>query len=151
MQLLYATVFAFGFGLQFVAWATMFWFGALMLHLEVINYRDMLFGLFVSIFSTFGLANATQNMTDATVAAKAVVSTFDFLDAPLLIDGMDTETGGKPTELSGAVECKDVVFAYPSRPHIKVANGFNLSIAAGQTCALAVSYTHLTLPTILLV
>jgi len=100
------------------------------------NFYETIFGLFVSVFSTFGMANAQIGMTDAQVAAKAVLSTFGFLDQPVVIDGMDDQKGAKPDNLKGAIECVDVTFAYPSRPHIVVARNFNLSVAAGETVAL---------------
>jgi len=100
------------------------------------NFYEVIFGLFVSVFSTFGMANAQIGMTDAEVAAKAVVSTFSFLDEKIIIDGMDATTGLKPDNLKGAIECVDISFSYPSRPHILVASGFNLSCPAGATVAL---------------
>ena len=100
------------------------------------NFYEVIFGLFVSVFSTFGMANAQIGMTDAEVAAKAVVSTFSFLDEKIVIDGMDATTGLKPDNLKGAIECVDISFSYPSRPHILVASGFSLSCPAGETVAL---------------
>jgi len=100
------------------------------------NFYEVIFGLFVSVFATFGMANAQIGMTDRDVAAKAVVSTFGFLDRATLIDGMDEEKGLKPADLKGAIECVDITFAYPTRPDTPVACHFNLSVAAGETVAL---------------
>ena len=100
------------------------------------NFVEVIFGLFVSVFATFGMANAQIGMTDAQVAAKAVLTTFGFLDQAIQIDGMDDTSGLKPTDIKGAIECKDIHFAYPSRPHLLVAKKFNLTCAAGQTVAL---------------
>ena len=38
--------------------------------------------------------------------------------------------------IKGMVEAKQIHFAYPSRPNVKVANGLNLRIEAGKTVAL---------------
>jgi len=100
------------------------------------NFYEVIFGLFVSVFSTFGMANAQIGMTDREEAARAVVSTFTFLDRATVIDGMDEEGGVKPKGLMGAIECIDIDFAYPTRPDVLVARQFNLSVAAGETVAL---------------
>ena len=51
------------------------------------------------------------------------------------IDSFSDE-GLRPTSVTGEVEVKDVVFAYPASPDHPICNGYSLSIAAGQTAAL---------------
>jgi ATP-binding cassette subfamily B (MDR/TAP) protein 1 len=51
------------------------------------------------------------------------------------IDPFSSE-GLKPESVEGAIEVKDVVFAYPSAPEHLVCNGYSLSVQAGQTVAL---------------
>ena len=47
-----------------------------------------------------------------------------------------SEEGLKPENIEGAIEVKDVMFAYPSAPEHLVCNGYSLSVQAGQTVAL---------------
>ena len=47
-----------------------------------------------------------------------------------------TEEGEKPEEFDGSIEFKDITFSYPTRPDIKVLEGFNLNIEVGKTYAL---------------
>ena len=39
-------------------------------------------------------------------------------------------------KLTGNIRFKHTTFAYPSRPQVKVLNGFSLTVQAGQTVAL---------------
>ncbi|KAI5075652.1 hypothetical protein GOP47_0009728 [Adiantum capillus-veneris] len=46
------------------------------------------------------------------------------------------EDGLKLTEVKGDIELRNVVFSYPSRPHVIIFNNFSLSIPSGRTIAL---------------
>jgi ATP-binding cassette subfamily B (MDR/TAP) protein 1 len=84
----------------------------------------------------FGLGQIAPPMaafTQARVAAKTFLTT---IARKPLIDGLSDE-GEKPVNRpEGRVQLTDIVFAYPSRPHIDVCKGYNLTIEAGQSCAL---------------
>ena len=47
-----------------------------------------------------------------------------------------TDEGEKPDKFDGSIEFKDITFTYPTRPDIKVLEGFNLNIEVGKTYAL---------------
>jgi ABC-type multidrug transport system fused ATPase/permease subunit len=69
-------------------------------------------------------------------ARTAVRSVLDVVERKPLIDTLSDE-GFKPqTKSQGAIEIRDVTFAYPSRPDIHVCRGYTLSIAPGETVAL---------------
>jgi ATP-binding cassette subfamily B protein len=71
--------------------------------------------------------------TDFMAASGASKRIFQLLDREPAI----ALTGGAAVaSLSGRVELKDVEFAYPSRPDVKVMQGVNLTIAPGEVVAL---------------
>lgn len=47
-------------------------------------------------------------------------------DEPLNVDPF-SEEGAKPAEVKGAIEFKNILFAYPTRPNMKVGQTTNLS------------------------
>ena len=56
--------------------------------------------------------------------------------SPLINDYLSNQ-GDKPKQRpQGAIELRDVMFAYPSRPTIQVCNGYNLTIKPGESLAL---------------
>jgi len=77
-------------------------------------------------------AGALADIKNATVSA---VRFFALLDRVPAIDSF-SEEGQKPASVTGAVEVRDVKFAYPTAPDHLVCNGYNLSIPAGKTVAL---------------
>lgn len=67
-------------------------------------------------------------------AVPAADSVFNILnEGP---DPEDKANTGKRPPVTGDVTSKNVYFAYPSRPHINVANGLNITAKSGQTVAL---------------
>lgn len=95
----------------------------------------------VLIVVLFGVIMGAMNLgfcspqIEAFAAAKgAAISVFSIIDRVSPIDAMD-ESGQKPTSIKGDIEFKDVHFHYPSRDNIRVLNGLNLKIKAGQTIA----------------
>ena len=74
--------------------------------------------------------------TEATTAKRAVSALFQRLDRKSARDPSSAYGDRQPGGLSGDVELRDVVFAYPSRPAFLICNGFSLTIRAGQHAAL---------------
>ncbi|GKT51099.1 ABC transporter BEA3 [Colletotrichum spaethianum] len=74
--------------------------------------------------------------TPLIAVAKATVAACEFLT---VIDAPQPATGtikGPDTIATGDIVLNDVVFAYPSRPHVKVLDGLNLRIEAGMKTAI---------------
>ena len=70
---------------------------------------------------------------EAKASAKPML---DVIRRRPLIDGLSDE-GVKPTNKPlGKISIDNVVFAYPSRPHLTVCKGYNLEIESGETVAL---------------
>jgi len=77
-------------------------------------------------------ASALADLKNATIAAVRLFKLFDRVPT---IDSF-TKEGAKPQSMTGAIELRDVVFAYPSAADTPVCRGYSLSIGAGQTVAL---------------
>lgn len=60
---------------------------------------------------------------------------FEIIDRASKIDSL-AETGLQPTDPSGTVELRNVAFAYPSRPEVKVLQDLSLVFEEGKTTAL---------------
>jgi ATP-binding cassette subfamily B (MDR/TAP) protein 1 len=70
-----------------------------------------------------------------TNAAAAAAELFQFMDKPSELDPL-SDVGIKPRNCHGAIELRNINFAYPARPTTQVLRGFSLSIPAGKTTAL---------------
>lgn len=91
---------------------------------------------FCTIMGSMALGQLAPPMTAFTTAKAAVRSLLDVVNRKPLIDGLSPD-GLQPEEKSkGAIEIKNINFAYPSRPNITVCKNYNLSIAAGESVAL---------------
>jgi ATP-binding cassette subfamily B (MDR/TAP) protein 1 len=91
---------------------------------------------FCTIMGSMALGQLAPPMTSFITAKAAVRSLLDVVNRKPLIDGLST-LGKQPEEKSqGAIEIKDINFAYPSRPNIVVCRHYNLSIAPGESVAL---------------
>ncbi|XP_075990573.1 multidrug resistance protein homolog 49-like [Anticarsia gemmatalis] len=102
--------------------------------------RKYLVGIVYSIL--FSVYMATQSITfcvphaEVFAAARAAAaSIFQLLDREPIIDSL--QTGGlSPRRVIGDISIEDVHFNYPSRPEVKVLNGFSIHIKAGECVAL---------------
>lgn len=75
-------------------------------------------------------------MTSFITAKAAVRSVLDVINRTPLIDGLSSEGQQPETKSQGAIEIRDINFAYPSRPNITVCKDYSLSIAPGESVAL---------------
>ncbi|EOD24007.1 hypothetical protein EMIHUDRAFT_427164 [Emiliania huxleyi CCMP1516] len=77
------------------------------------------------------LAGPVQALIKGVTACRSVLEVVARVPT---IDAFSEE--GLAVELRGAIEVKDVTFAYPTAPHHLICNGYSLSIPAGTSCAL---------------
>ena len=68
-------------------------------------------------------------------AKGAAVNVFDVIERESQLDPL-VETGEKTKNLTSSIKFVDLHFCYPTRPDVKILNGFNLEIKPGETIAL---------------
>ena len=85
--------------------------------------------------AAFGAAQAQLFFPDVAKGQGASQRVFTLLDRVPAIDAASLE-GAQPLSVRGDVELRDVTFAYPMRPEVKVFRHFDLVVPAGKTVAL---------------
>ncbi|KAI0873469.1 multidrug resistance protein [Hypoxylon argillaceum] len=118
----------------FATFGLSFWFGSN-------SYADGRTGgigtITVVLFSVFLLVFSVERVSTPLIAiGKAVVAACEFF---VVIDAPRSETGElKEPDVTATddIVFKDVDFAYPSRPHVKVLDQLNLTIEAGKLTAI---------------
>lgn len=97
-------------------------------------------GQIITVFFSIMMAGFTIGMAgpciQALVSARTLAAgMFNTIDRTSLID--PTTTDGETLEsVKGAIEIRDVTFAYPSRPDVTVCRNYSLTIESGETVAL---------------
>uniref|UniRef100_X2B039 Bile salt export pump n=1 Tax=Capitella teleta TaxID=283909 RepID=X2B039_CAPTE len=131
------------FFIIFSCYALAFWYGSKLVREEeaytpgvMLIVRLPISNIFFSVvFGAFGIGNAAPNLQNLATARSAAYTLWDLIDRKSLIDSSSTQ-GEKPDRMLGNIEFKDVHFKYPSRPDVKVLNGFSMKASVGQTVAL---------------
>ena len=77
---------------------------------------------------------AAEMAGDQGAAQNAKISIFKILDRQSAINPSSPD-GAKPEAVQGAIEFKDVRFAYPTKKALSVLRGFNLAVNPGETIA----------------
>ncbi|KAI1346307.1 multidrug resistance protein [Xylaria sp. FL0043] len=118
----------------FASFGLSFWFGAKSyregsIH-DVGTVTVVLFSVFMLVFSLERISTPLIALGKATVAACEF---FVVIDAPRPEPG---ELRDPDVSASNDIVFKDVDFAYPSRPHVKVLDQLNLTIEAGKLTAI---------------
>ena len=82
----------------------------------------LFFFFFAPLFCWFQISSDAK---DAGEGEQAAAKIFRLTDEPLNIDPL-SEEGAKPGEVQGALEFKNIFFAYPSRPNMQVRRALQL-------------------------
>ncbi|KAI0523779.1 multidrug resistance protein [Xylaria bambusicola] len=118
----------------FATFGLSFWFGTKSFREgrigDVGTVTVVLFSVFLLVFSLERISTPLIAIGKATVAACEF---FIVIDAPRPIQG---ELKEPDVSASNDIVFKDVDFAYPSRPHVKVLDELNLTIEAGKLTAI---------------
>ena len=82
-------------------------------------FLSCIYSLNNSIFFFFCSFQISSDAKDAGEGEQAAAKIFRLTDEPLNIDPL-SEEGAKPVDVQGALEFKNILFAYPSRPNMQV-------------------------------
>ena len=113
------------------------WFGVQMI---LNNSEEYSIGTIVIVFwcvsgAGFSIGGAAPHFEAISVARATASKIFSIIERKPLID-ISSEKGSNCCSDSADIEFKDIEFSYPSRPEIKVLNGFSLKIRSGESVAL---------------
>lgn len=115
--------------------ATGFSFGYYLIKNDGLATAD-LYKIYASItFSSMILGRAFSTLPDQKKSLSAAKTAFKIINRKSKIDSLNEE-GLKPDSIIGNIRFDNVTFKYPTRPNVKILNGFNLEVKNGQTNAL---------------
>ncbi|KAK9448417.1 P-loop containing nucleoside triphosphate hydrolase protein [Limtongia smithiae] len=130
-----AILYAFAQGMQYFITALAFWYGSNLLRVRKYGLLEFYISYMAIIFGSQSagiIFSYASNMGKAKIAAVSIKRIFDSTPE---IDSWST-VGADPVDVEGAIEFKDVVFRYPTRPQVPVLNKLSLSVKPGQYVAL---------------
>ncbi|KAK6943869.1 ABC transporter type 1, transmembrane domain [Dillenia turbinata] len=137
----YKSGFAKGLGLGatyftvFCCYALLLWYGGYLVRHHFTNGGLAIATMFAVMIGGLALGQSAPSMTAFAKAKVAAAKIFQIVDhKPSIV--RNSESGLELESVTGSVELKNVDFAYPSRPDVKILNNFTLNVSAGKTIAL---------------
>ncbi|GAB4820940.1 hypothetical protein N2152v2_007986 [Parachlorella kessleri] len=120
--------------IAFCAYALAMWYGGKRIADGAYTGGDVLNVLFAAIIGGFALGQAAPNFQYFATARAAGARVFDLMQR---VPAIDPDAPGDTLEkVHGSLEFREVVFAYPSRPDVRIFRSFDLQVPAGKTVAL---------------
>ncbi|KAH0818956.1 hypothetical protein GEV33_003835 [Tenebrio molitor] len=127
----------------FASYALSFWYGVGLileeryLPKEEITYTpaNLVAVFFCTLIATWNFGTGAPYFEIFGTACGAAAKVFEILDTEPQIN-LYKNLGTKPKTIRGDISFKNVHFQYPSRPNVKILQGFNLDIKSGETVAL---------------
>ncbi|GMF81074.1 unnamed protein product [Phytophthora fragariaefolia] len=128
---------SFGLSQAMTFWvlAFVFYIGGIWVSHGTISFEDLFVVLMVFMMGSFSVSMASQGSVDGTKAKQAAANVFKIIDRVPEIDATSTAGTVLPT-IQGDINFRHLTFAYPSRPHAVIYQGYDLSVRRGQTVAL---------------
>lgn len=135
-SIFYGVLFSTEYFCVFSGIALAFWQGYRMFRSGEIDSAGTVFTvIFSALIAASTVSAIAPQFTTFTNAAAAASELFALIDKPSKLDPL-SDQGDTPVHCEGQLEVKNLNFAYPSRPGIRVLNGLDISIPAGKTTAL---------------
>ncbi|KAK8972169.1 hypothetical protein V6N11_024194 [Hibiscus sabdariffa] len=137
----YKSGFAKGMGLGatyfvvFCCYALLLWYGGYLVRHHYTNGGLAIATMFAVMIGGLGLGQSAPSLSAFAKAKVAAAKIFSVIDHKPNID-RNSESGLELESVTGLVELKNVDFAYPSRPDVKILNNVSLCVPSGKTIAL---------------
>ncbi len=112
-----------------------FYIGGLFIAKGIMDFKSVMQVFFALLMSAVGVSQVSAVTGDVGAARPAAVAVFQLLDRQPVIDAADPG-GLQPAECGGAIEFRDVRFAYPTRLSVQIFARLSLQAPAGRTLAL---------------
>ncbi|KAL4963267.1 ABC transporter ATP-binding protein [Aspergillus stella-maris] len=136
LSIIFGVFFSAEYCIVFLGYGLAFWQGIRMLSTGEIGEAGGIFTVIMSvIIAATQLTMLAPYMVDFTRSATAASKLFNLIDRQSEIDPYDN-AGHKRSEIVGDIELNDITFAYPTRPGVKVLDGFSMRAHAGKVTAL---------------
>ncbi|KAL2933286.1 ABC transporter B family member 1 [Bienertia sinuspersici] len=119
----------------FCCYALLLWYGGYLVRHHLTNGGLAIATMFAVMIGGIGLGQSAPSMSAFAKAKAAAAKIFMVIDHKPSIDRIK-ESGIELESVTGLIELKNVEFAYPSRPDVKILNNFGLIVPAGKTIAL---------------
>ncbi|KAJ6425429.1 hypothetical protein OIU84_026075 [Salix udensis] len=119
----------------FCCYALLLWYGGYLVRHHYTNGGLAIATMFAVMIGGLGIGQAIPSMGAFAKAKVAAAKIFRIIDHKPAID-RNCESGIELEAVTGLVELKNVDFAYPSRPDVRILNNFSLNVPSGKTIAL---------------
>ncbi|NJK89379.1 MAG: ATP-binding cassette domain-containing protein, partial [Myxococcales bacterium] len=117
----------------FIAITIVIWQGGQRISTEAMSPGELTSFVLYTVLLAFSLGTLTDLYGDLMKAVGAAERVFSLMDEEPRIE---SATGDRDIQLTGALRFEDVTFRYPSRPDVEVLHGMSFSLEPGQTLAL---------------
>lgn len=119
----------------FCCYALLLWYGGYLVRHHLTNGGLAIATMFAVMIGGIGLGQSAPSMSAFAKAKAAAAKIFMVIDHKPSID-RNKISGTELESVTGQIELKNVEFAYPSRPDVKILHNFTLTVPAGKTIAL---------------
>ena len=117
----------------FAAAALVIWYGGRLVLRHQMDMGQLTSFLIYTLIVAMALGGLAELWADFMRAAGAAERVFELLDR---VPAIPAAGGEQPAHVKGEARLVGVGFAYPTRPEVKVLDGIDLTIAAGEVVAL---------------